>query len=248
MDSVYRRQRYIYDFTRKYYLFGRDTLLGEMRLSEGQSLVEIGCGTGRNLILIARKHPGVRLFGLDASHEMLKTAQASIEGAGLSGRITLAHGYAENLTPAMFGFVQLFDHAVFSYSLSMIPQWKQALRQAAAAVTPNGKIHAVDFGDLDGFGNLAARLMKAWLALFHVTPRSDIIANICGVKPLNQNDNAGLRFLPGHYAFLLHCDSAAIEGMLSEDVAGQSQHGGNSDGVAHSGQVPMDFHAPHCPQ
>jgi S-adenosylmethionine-diacylgycerolhomoserine-N-methlytransferase len=248
MDSVYRRQRYIYDFTRKYYLFGRDTLLRELPLSEGQSLVEIGCGTGRNLILIARKHPGVRLFGLDASHEMLKTAQTSIDGAGLTGRIILAHGYAENLTPAMFGVAEPFDHAVFSYSLSMIPHWKHALRQAAAALVPNGTIHAVDFGDLGGFGNKAARLMKAWLELFHVTPRSDIIANVRGVKPLNWNGNPGLRFLPGRYAFLLHCDSAAIEGLLPEDVAGQSQQGGNSDGVAQSGQVPMDFHVPHCPQ
>ncbi|MEO0699832.1 MAG: SAM-dependent methyltransferase, partial [Pseudomonadota bacterium] len=27
MDSVYKGQRHIYDWTRKYYLFGRDTLI-----------------------------------------------------------------------------------------------------------------------------------------------------------------------------------------------------------------------------
>ena len=31
MNSIYRRQRHIYDFTRKYYLFGRDRLIGMMR-------------------------------------------------------------------------------------------------------------------------------------------------------------------------------------------------------------------------
>lgn len=30
MDRMYRYQRYIYDFTRKYYLFGRDTLIRDL--------------------------------------------------------------------------------------------------------------------------------------------------------------------------------------------------------------------------
>ncbi len=90
MDRVYRHQRYLYDFTRKYYLFGRDRLIRELRLSAGDRLVEIGCGTGRNLIAIARACPQARLFGLDASAAMLETAAAQIRRAGLSHRIPLA--------------------------------------------------------------------------------------------------------------------------------------------------------------
>src|SRR5207248_267479 len=57
MDKVYRRQRYFYDFTRKYYLFGRDRAIHELRLPAGARLVEVGCGTARNLVRIARRYP-----------------------------------------------------------------------------------------------------------------------------------------------------------------------------------------------
>ena len=135
MDQVYQHQRYIYDFTRKYYLFGRDRLIRELALRPGDRLVEVGCGTARNLIRIARRYPQAHLFGLDASLEMLKTAGEAVRRAGLQTRIRLVHGYAEDLSPAMFGQCQAFDACVFSYSLSMIPDWKRALTSASAALS-----------------------------------------------------------------------------------------------------------------
>jgi S-adenosylmethionine-diacylgycerolhomoserine-N-methlytransferase len=220
MDGVYRRQRYIYDLTRKYYLFGRDSLIRELALREGESLIEIGCGTARNLILIARRYPGVQLFGLDASTEMLKSASASIARAGLQHRISLVHGYAEDLAPAMFGREKPFDHAIFPYSLSMIPQWKQALIAASEAVGSNGQIHAVDFGDLTGLGKAGNAMMRAWLSLFHVTPRGEILTALEAAKHRNLPDKSSLRLLPGRYAFLLHCRRETIVNRLSTDVAG----------------------------
>lgn len=65
MDSIYRSQRHIYDLTRKYYLFGRDRLIAGLDLLAGGSVLELGCGTGRNLALIARRWPGAELFGLE---------------------------------------------------------------------------------------------------------------------------------------------------------------------------------------
>jgi S-adenosylmethionine-diacylgycerolhomoserine-N-methlytransferase len=197
MDQVYRRQRYIYDFTRKYYLFGRDRLIRELDLRPGDRLVEVGCGTARNLIRIARRYPQTRLFGLDASQEMLKTAADAVHRAGLETRIRLAHGYAEDLSPAMFGQTEAFDVCVFSYSLSMIPEWKQALRAASSVLSATGRIHIVDFGDLTGLGRVGRAILQAWLRLFHVTPRAELL------RQFEQNASDSLRFLPGRYAFLL---------------------------------------------
>ena len=78
MDKMYRYQRYIYDLTRKYYLLGRDSLINEMKISEGDNVLEIGCGTGRNLAILARKYPQTNFYGLDASAAMLETAQNKI--------------------------------------------------------------------------------------------------------------------------------------------------------------------------
>lgn len=153
MDRVYRHQRHVYDLTRKYYLFGRDKLIRNLTLAPGARLVEVGCGTARNLVRIARLYPKAQLFGLDASQEMLKSASKTISRVGLEERIQLAHGYAEELSPAMFGEQQAFDACLFSYSLSMIPEWKQALVAASQALSPGGKIHIVDFGDLRDSGS-----------------------------------------------------------------------------------------------
>lgn len=46
MDQVYRRQRHIYDLTRKFYLFGRDALIRRLDLKPEQRLAEIGCARG----------------------------------------------------------------------------------------------------------------------------------------------------------------------------------------------------------
>ncbi|MEP4422552.1 MAG: methyltransferase domain-containing protein, partial [Nitratireductor sp.] len=68
MDANYRFQRHVYDLTRKYYLLGRDRLVDALQVPAGGSVLELGCGTGRNLVRVARRYPHARLFGLDISH------------------------------------------------------------------------------------------------------------------------------------------------------------------------------------
>lgn len=174
MDGIYRYQRYIYDATRKYYLLGRDRLLDELQPPQGGTILEIGCGTGRNLILAARRYPSARLYGFDISSEMLKTARASIARAGLSDRITVAEGDATAFdTQAMFGSAH-FDRVFISYALSMIPPWRQSLAPSLAAVAPGGRLHVVDFGQFEGWPRWFKAGMLAWLAKFTVHPRADL--------------------------------------------------------------------------
>jgi S-adenosylmethionine-diacylgycerolhomoserine-N-methlytransferase len=208
MDRVYRRQRHVYDFTRKYYLFGRDTLLDRLKLKPGARVLEVGCGTARNLIRIARTYPGVRLYGLDASAQMLVTAQRSLAQVGLAPRVKLIEAYAENLSPGLFGESEPFDAIIFSYSLSMIPDWKQALRAAAATLAEDGMLHIVDFGDLKGLGRLVEAMLRSWLGLFHVAPRVELL------DALQQNPSTAIRLtlLPGRYAFLLSCRTDELQG------------------------------------
>jgi len=206
MDRIYRHQRYIYDLTRKYYLFGRDRLIRELGLKPGARVIEIGCGTARNLIKIAEAYPEAMLFGLDASAEMLATAAKAVQRAGLQDRIKLIQAYAEDLTPTLFGQDKPFDAAIFSYSLSMIPDWRKALAAAHASLAPDGIVHVVDFGDLKGLGSLGERLLRGWLGLFHVAPREELLQAIeqGGSLPV-----AGrLRILAGRYAFLWSAQQA----------------------------------------
>ena len=91
MNRMYRRQRHIYDGTRRYYLLGRDRLIARLQPEAGATVLEIGCGTGRNLVHAARLYPDARFFGIDVSTEMLTTALAAISRHGLTKRIRVAH-------------------------------------------------------------------------------------------------------------------------------------------------------------
>eukprot|EP01037_Dinobryon_pediforme_P045039 gene45039-57258_t len=104
MDRMYRYTRHIYDLTRKPYLLGRDRLIAGLGLDSGGRVLEMGCGTGRNLILVARRYPKAEVYGFDISEEMLKTARAAVAAAGLGDRIRLAQGDATVFDPqAAFG-------------------------------------------------------------------------------------------------------------------------------------------------
>lgn len=169
MDRVYRGQRHIYDLTRKYYLFGRDRLIRELDCRPGMSVLELGCGTGRNLELILRAWPGVRVCGLDISGEMLKNAHKRLDG-----KANLALGDARDFDPtALFGNTA-FDRVVLSYAVSMIPDWQAALARAAAVLAPRGSLHVVDFGDGEGIPRPLRGILDGWLAKFHVSPRRNL--------------------------------------------------------------------------
>jgi S-adenosylmethionine-diacylgycerolhomoserine-N-methlytransferase len=171
MDGVYRYQRHIYDLTRKYYLLGRDGLIADLAPPAGGAVLEIGCGTGRNLIAVGKAWPKAMLYGVDISEAMLETARASVAKMGMSERVMLAQGDACAFDPqAIFGRAT-FDRVFISYALSMIPDWEAALAQAARCVAPGGRLEIVDFGQQEGWPALWKRALFGWLARFHVAPR-----------------------------------------------------------------------------
>lgn len=172
MDRMYRGQRHIYDLTRKYYLFGRDTAIAALDMRPGMSLLELGCGTGRNLQLAGRRHPGTRLFGLDISREMLLSASARFERAGTP--VTLRVADATDFSAADFGEPEGFDRVMISYALSMIPDWRATVMAGLAALKPGGSVHIVDFGRQERLPGWFRSLLRGWLARFHVTPRDDM--------------------------------------------------------------------------
>jgi len=169
MDSVYRGQRHFYDLTRKYYLFGRDTLIKGLNASPEMRVLEVACGTGRNMAKIAKEWRAVRLYGLDISEEMLKSARRAV---GKDAQ--LGEGNACTFDSQKMFDEEGFERIVLSYSLSMIPDWETALDHAASQLVPGGELHVVDFGDLSGLPGPMQRLLHAWLAKFHVQTRENL--------------------------------------------------------------------------
>ncbi|MGB3387472.1 MAG: class I SAM-dependent methyltransferase, partial [Pseudaminobacter sp.] len=183
MDRVYRHQRHVYDATRRYYLLGRDSMIAGLKPPTSGSVLEIGCGTGRNLVKAARLYPQAMFHGIDISQKMLATAGKSVAAAGLQGRIRLARADASRFDPVRVFHREAFDRIFVSYAVSMIPGWQAVMREAVAHLAPGGELHIVDFGDLRELPGWFKSALYTWLGWYHVTPRNDLFevsADIAG--------------------------------------------------------------------
>lgn len=189
MDRMYSWQHMFYDVTRKPYLLGRDRLIETLQPPPGAAVLEIGCGTGRNLIAAARKWPHARFFGYDVSSVMLDHAQRAVRRAGLEGRISLAQGDAGSFDPREVFSEPRFDRLYFSYVLSMIPSWREALGAAASLLEPGGSLYIVDFGDQKQLGAILRAPLNLWLGAFSVEPRLELASEIAEIAR-----NGHLRF------------------------------------------------------
>ncbi len=186
MDGTYRHQRHIYDLSRKYYLLGRDRMIEAMEMPQGADVLELGCGTGRNLAAVAKRWPNAHLHGLDISSEMLATARSTARRTGL--KMKLVQGDASSFDPeALFG-KPAFDRVFISYALSMIPAWENTIDAAIAALAPQGSLHIVDFGQQERLPSLFRSALHAWLARFHVNPRATLFDVVVG-----KAEKAGLK-------------------------------------------------------
>jgi S-adenosylmethionine-diacylgycerolhomoserine-N-methlytransferase len=176
MDATYALHRHFYDFTRKFYLLGRDRLIRRLAPPTGGTVLEIGCGTARNLILAAKQWPDARFHGFDISEAMLDTARKSVAKNGLSDKVTLAQGDAGNFdVQTLFGLDKV-DRVFMSYTISMIPPWIEAIELGARALAPGGSLHIVDFGQYERLPGFLKRLHFKSLNDFHVYPRRELPA------------------------------------------------------------------------
>ncbi len=214
MDKMYRYQRYIYDATRKFYLLGRDELLENLHPPASSHVLEIGCGTARNLVHLAKRHPSIRAHGIDVSSEMLDTAKRAIAKAGLSDRIILAQADARSFNPSTLFGIGRFERIYLSYVLSMVPDWQQVVGQALDCLTDNGSLHIVEFGDQRDLPRAFGRVLHKWLAAFDVEPRADLnetIASLASARGMGWRSVSRFRSYSIHTVVVAPPYSGAVQ-------------------------------------
>lgn len=170
LERYYRFHSRIYDATRWSFLFGRSAIIEEAArfAPQPRRILEIGCGTGRNLALLARRFPAAHITGLDLSAAML--ALAAAKTASLGPKVRLLHqaydvplSAADSPGAADAPRGETFDLILFSYALSMFnPGSATAIRAAALDLAPGGHLAVVDFHASPG------PAFRRWMGMNHV--------------------------------------------------------------------------------
>lgn len=171
----YRLHARIYDLTRWTFLRGREELVRRAAAQcQPQHILDVGCGTGKNLLHLGRLFPAAQLWGLDLSPHMLTRALQKLRG--LRPRLSLLQAaYDRPVAPG------LFDLVVFSYALSMFnPGWETALEAAGQDLSPGGAMAVVDFHDSASPG------FKKWMGLNHVRLDSHLLPRLEDLFPTGE--------------------------------------------------------------
>lgn len=140
-DAYYRLHAKIYDATRWSFLFGREWSVKAIAALKPAKVLEVGCGTGRNLEALHQHLPDTHFWGIDSSVDMIQRAKKKLEQ---HDNVTLIHGcYDDTQAAAMQTEV---DVVLFSYALSMFnPGYVEATKTAINQLKPGGSIVVADF-------------------------------------------------------------------------------------------------------
>jgi ubiquinone/menaquinone biosynthesis C-methylase UbiE len=120
--------------------YWRDSLiLPAVRARAGESLLDVGCGAGAVLGVIARGRPGVKLAGIDLAPEQIGYARRHLAGLGRTD-VDLRQGDATRL-PWDDG---QFDHVFMMWFLEHVPDSTPFLAEARRVLRPGGTVTVIE--------------------------------------------------------------------------------------------------------
>lgn len=145
--DIYRKRASNYDFTANlYYLIGypewryRQHAIDGLHLEPGDTVVELGCGTGLNFSLV-QQHigPTGKLIGVDLTDAMLEQAQHRVEQQGWQNVELIQQDLAQ------YSFPNQVDAIYSTFALSLVPEAPAVIERGAQALVDDGRWSLLDF-------------------------------------------------------------------------------------------------------
>ena len=116
-----------------------DLLHGDERYPAGAHVLEVGCGTGAQTVILARNNPAARFVSVDISPASLEQAKARVEAAGYENVDFLAADVYD------LPFAEAsFDHVFICFVLEHLPRPTEALRCLRRVLRPGGSITVIE--------------------------------------------------------------------------------------------------------
>lgn len=117
-------------------------LLGQAAIAPGESVLDLGCGTGTLAIQLKERCPRAAVTGIDADPDVLARARRKAEGA--SREVDFVEARATEL-PFPDGH---FDKVLSTLFFHHLPtdQKQRTLAEIVRVLKPGGELHVVDFG------------------------------------------------------------------------------------------------------
>lgn len=158
LNRFYAGQANDYDDFRRRLLPGRETTVQTLCLPPDAIVVDMGGGTGANLdwLTAEQLHSIAQWHLVDLCRPLIDVAAVRTQGMRF---VHLHEADAITWQP-----LQPVDAIIFSYSLTMIPDWRAALKNALSMLKPCGQLHVVDFHVSCEQSAFAQRFWKTWFA------------------------------------------------------------------------------------
>ena len=168
----------------------RRKAVAALGLKPGDTVLEIGAGTGRNFpYLVDAVGPSGTVIAVDASAGMLAEASKLVEREGWSN-VQLLHQDAAQLQVD-----RDVDGVLFSLSYSALPEPRPALARAWERLRPAGRVVVMDMGLTQGrFARLLDPIARLLVKLAPGDPYSDPWSDLAAYGPVQTE-----RFLLGLY-------------------------------------------------
>lgn len=175
LRTLYRKRAYWYDFTANlYYLLGfrafayRKKAVEALRVSPGDTVVEIGCGTGLNFGLLQKAvGPQGRIIGLDLTDAMLEQAHARIQRHGWKN-VSLVE-----TDVAAYTFPQRFDGILSTFALTAIPEYDAVVAHAGQALGKGKRFVILELKRPTGWPDWLVKFLRLFLVPFGVKPEHE---------------------------------------------------------------------------
>ena len=184
----------------------REAGLQMLCAQEGEAVLEIGFGTGRCILTLARSvGSSGKVHGIDISEGMCCVARSLVEKAGLAGRVELR---CDDAAALPFG-PELFDAVFMSFTLELFdtPEIPTLLRECERVLRDGGRICVV---------GMSKKSPTAMTRLYEWSHRRFPTCIDCRpIFVLAMLSDAGFR--------ILHAEELPMWGLLVEVVLAQKQ-------------------------